>query len=39
MVIAPAAVDKKKGKKDAPAPAGNEFQQLVTESLPGKWDV
>jgi hypothetical protein len=38
-IDAPAAVDKKKGKKDAPAPAGNEFQQLVTESLPGKWDV
>jgi hypothetical protein len=30
--------DKKKGK-DAPAVAGNDFQQLVSEVLPGKWDV
>ena len=34
-----ACTHKKKGKKDAPGPAGNEFQQLVTETLPGKWDV
>ena len=37
---APAKEDKKsKGKKEAPAPVGNEFQQLVSEVLPGSWDV
>ncbi len=40
-IAAPAeSKDKKgKGKKDAPAPVGNEFQQLVSEVLPGTWDV
>jgi len=37
---APAKDEKKsKGKKEAPAPVGNEFQQLVSEVLPGSWDV
>ena len=32
--------DKKaKAKKDAPATDGNEFQQLVSEVLPGQWDI
>ncbi len=40
-IDAPAAKDdkKSKGKKDAPATVGNEFQQLVSEVLPGTWDV
>ena len=32
--------DKKaKAKKDAPGTDGNEFQQLVSEVLPGQWDI
>jgi len=39
-IDAPAASDKKaKGKKETPAAAGNEFQQLISEVLPGQWDV
>ena len=37
---APAADPKAKGKKAAPvAAAGNDFQKLVADILPGKWDV
>jgi hypothetical protein len=37
----PAAADPKakKGKAAPPAPAGNNFNQLVGDILPGKWDV
>jgi hypothetical protein len=33
------AKGKKDAKSSAPAPAGNNFQKLVSEILPGKWDV
>jgi hypothetical protein len=38
---APAADPKAKGGKKggAPAAAGNDFQKLVSDILPGKWDI